>query len=137
MKIEEMGDVFLNSANFATHAFLTLALTSSYTLNLTALIKFSKVSWTYQLSYEILTFSMIENLIRQTSFLRKNRPAKKPFPKEPASFRVKKWNAVLEEIYPQMFQPIIRAQIELTSNLFNSCFVPFDRLSTALKVNKF
>ena len=31
-----------------------------------------------------------------------------------------------------MFQPIIRAQIELTSNLFNSCFVPFDRLSTTL-----
>ena len=31
-----------------------------------------------------------------------------------------------------MFQPIIRAEIELTSNLFNSCFVPFDRLSTTL-----
>ena len=26
--------------------------------------------------------------------------------------------------------PVIRAQIELTSNLFNSRFVPFDRLST-------
>ena len=25
MKIEEMADVFLNSANFAPHAFLTLA----------------------------------------------------------------------------------------------------------------
>ena len=27
---------------------------------------------------------------------------------------------------------LIRAQIELTSNLFNSCFVPFDRLSTVV-----
>ena len=39
MKIEEMADVFLNSANFAPHAFLTLAPPSGYTLNLKALIK--------------------------------------------------------------------------------------------------
>jgi hypothetical protein len=44
MKIEETADVFLNSANFAPHAFLTLAPPSGYTLNLKALIKVSKVS---------------------------------------------------------------------------------------------
>ena len=45
MKIEEMADVFLNSANFAPHAFLTLAPPSSNCLNLKSLIKVSKVSW--------------------------------------------------------------------------------------------
>ena len=44
MKIEEMADVFLNSANFAPHALLTLAPPSDYALNLKALIKVSKVS---------------------------------------------------------------------------------------------
>ena len=44
MKIEEMADVFLNSANFASHAFLTLAPPSGYALNLKVLIKVSKVS---------------------------------------------------------------------------------------------
>ena len=44
MKIEEMADVFLNSANFAPHAFLTLAPPSGYALNLKSLIKVSKVS---------------------------------------------------------------------------------------------
>ena len=44
MKTEEMEDVFLNSANFASHAFLTLAPPSGYALNLKALIKVSKVS---------------------------------------------------------------------------------------------
>jgi hypothetical protein len=44
MKIEEMADVFLNSANFAPHAFLTLVPASGYALNLKALIKVSKVS---------------------------------------------------------------------------------------------
>ena len=38
-KIEEMADVFLNSANFAPHALLTLAPPSSYALNLKALMK--------------------------------------------------------------------------------------------------
>ena len=52
MKIEEMADVFLNSTNFASHAFLTLAPPSGYALILKALIKVSKVSWTYQPSYE-------------------------------------------------------------------------------------
>ena len=33
MKIDEMADVFLNSANFTSHALLTLAPLSSYTLN--------------------------------------------------------------------------------------------------------
>jgi hypothetical protein len=44
MKIEEMMDVFLNSANFASHAFLTFAPPSGYALNLKVLIKVSKVS---------------------------------------------------------------------------------------------
>ena len=43
-KIEEMADVFLNSANFAPHALLTLASPSGYALNLKAMIKVSKVS---------------------------------------------------------------------------------------------
>ena len=34
MKIDEMVDVFLNSANFAQQAILTLAPRSGYTLNL-------------------------------------------------------------------------------------------------------
>ena len=42
MKIEEMADIFLNSANFAPHAFLTLAPPSGYALNLKALV--AKVS---------------------------------------------------------------------------------------------
>ena len=44
MKIEEMADVFLNSANFAKHTFSTLVPPSGYALNLKALIKVSKVS---------------------------------------------------------------------------------------------
>jgi hypothetical protein len=43
MKIEEMAEVFLNSATFAQHALLNIAPSSSYTLNLKALIKVSKV----------------------------------------------------------------------------------------------
>ena len=54
MKIEEMTAVFLNSANFASHAFLILAPPSRYALNLKSLINVSKVSWTSQLLYEIL-----------------------------------------------------------------------------------
>ena len=54
MKIDEMADVFLNSTNFAQHAFLTLAPTSGYILNLKALIKVSKINWTSQLSYKVL-----------------------------------------------------------------------------------
>jgi hypothetical protein len=39
MKIEEMAIFFLNFANFASHAFLTLVPPSSYALSLKALIK--------------------------------------------------------------------------------------------------
>ena len=42
MKIEEMADIFLNSANFVQQAFLALAPLSS--LNLKALIMVSKIS---------------------------------------------------------------------------------------------
>jgi hypothetical protein len=44
IKIEEMADVFLNSANFAKHTFSTLVPPRGYALNLKALIKVSKVS---------------------------------------------------------------------------------------------
>ena len=37
MKIDEMADVFQNSANFWQHAFSTLAPPSSYTMNLKTL----------------------------------------------------------------------------------------------------
>ena len=68
MKIEEMADVFLNSANFAPHAFLTLAPPSGYALNLKVLIKVSKVSWRSQLSYEILR-SSFERKFDKTNFI--------------------------------------------------------------------
>ena len=61
MKIEEMEDVFLNSANFAPHAFLTLAPPSGYALNLKALIKVSKVSWRSQPSKKYLDLHLKEN----------------------------------------------------------------------------
>jgi hypothetical protein len=44
MKVEEMADVFLNSAKFGKHTFFTLAPPSGYALNLKTLIKVSKVS---------------------------------------------------------------------------------------------
>ena len=68
MKIEEMADVFLNSANFASHAFLNLAPPSGYALNLKGLIKVSKVSRTSQLSYEILRISF-ERKFDKTNFI--------------------------------------------------------------------
>ena len=52
VKIEEMADIFLNSANFASHALLMLAPPNGYALSLKELIKVSKVSWTSQLLYE-------------------------------------------------------------------------------------
>ena len=78
MKIDEMADVFTNLANFAHHAFLTLASPSSYTWNLKRFIKVSKFSWLSQLLYKILRFSNEKN-----SFL-----WKKPFQKSPGSLGV-------------------------------------------------
>ena len=43
MKIEKMGEVFLNLANFAEVTFSALEPPSGYALNLKALIKVSKV----------------------------------------------------------------------------------------------
>ena len=83
MKIEEMADVFLNSANFAPHAFLTLAPPSGYALNLKVLIKVSKVSWRSQLSYEILR-SSFERKFDKTNFIS---PKKTP-PKSPCVLRL-------------------------------------------------
>ena len=77
MKIEEMADVFLNSANFAPHVFLTLAPPSSYALNLKALIKVSKVSWTSQLSYEILR-SSFERKFDKINFISQKKHLPKP-----------------------------------------------------------
>ena len=78
MKIEEMADVVLNSANFASHAFLILAPPSGYALKLKALIKVSKVSWTSQLSYEILRYSF-ERKFDETNFISpKKTPHKSP-----------------------------------------------------------
>ena len=68
MKIKEMADVFLNSANFASHAFLTLAPPSGYALNLKVLIKVSKGSWQSQLLYEIFRFSF-ERKFDKTNFV--------------------------------------------------------------------
>ena len=68
MKIEEMADIFLNSANFASHAFMTSAPPSGYALNLKILIKVSKVSCTSQLSYELLRFSF-ERKFDKTNFV--------------------------------------------------------------------
>ena len=54
MKIDEMAFFFLNSANFVQHTYFTLVPPSSYTWNIKALTKVSKVSWSYQLSYKLL-----------------------------------------------------------------------------------
>ena len=78
MKIEEMADIFLNLTNFASHAFLTLAPPSGYALNLKILIKVSKVSWTSQLSYELLR-SSFERKFDKTNFVSpKKTPPKSP-----------------------------------------------------------
>ena len=77
-----MADIFLNLANFAPHAFLTLAPPSHYALNLKALIKVSKVSLTSQLSYEILR-SSFERKFDKTNFISPKRtPPKSPGPLE-------------------------------------------------------
>ena len=78
MKIEEMADIFLNSANFASHAFLTLAPSSGYALNLKALIKVSKVSWTSQFSYEILRSSLKRQFDKTNFISPKSTPQKSP-----------------------------------------------------------
>ena len=61
MKIEEMADFFLNSANFVSHMFLTLAPPSRYTLNLKALIKLSKLAEHLSFHMKYLDFHLKEN----------------------------------------------------------------------------
>ena len=70
MRIEEMADVFLNSANFAPP--------SGYALNLKAMIKVSKVSWTSQLSYEILRSSFERKFDKENFISPKRTPPKSP-----------------------------------------------------------
>ena len=78
MKIDKMADVFLNLSNFASHAFLTLAPPSGHALNLKTLIRMSKVTWTSQLSYEILR-SSLERKFDKTNFISpKSTPSKSP-----------------------------------------------------------
>ena len=84
MKIEEMADIFLNSANFASHAYLTSAPPSGYALNLKILIKVSKVSCTSQLSYELLRFSF-ERKFDKTNFISPKRTVNL----KPVFFRIK------------------------------------------------
>ena len=43
-KIEEVANIFLNLANFAQHALLSLAPPSDYALNLKALLKVQKLA---------------------------------------------------------------------------------------------
>ena len=57
---------------------------SGYALNLKALIEVSKVSWTSQLSYEILR-SLFESKFGKTNFM----SSKKNTSQKPATFRVK------------------------------------------------
>ena len=73
MKIEEMEDVFLNLANFASHALLTLVPPSGYALSLKALIK---VSWTSQLSYEIFRSSFERKYDKKNFICLKKTPPK-------------------------------------------------------------
>ena len=73
-----MADVFLDSANFASHAFLTLAPPSGYALNLKVLIKLSKVSWTSQLSYEMLRSSFERKFDKKNFISPKRTPPKSP-----------------------------------------------------------
>ena len=77
-QIEEMADVFLNSANFAPHTILTLAPPSRYALNLKPLIKVSTVCWTSQLLYKLLR-SSFERKFDKTNFVSpKKTPPKSP-----------------------------------------------------------
>jgi hypothetical protein len=66
--LKKWWSFFLNSANFSPNSILTLVPPSGYALNPKALIKVSKVSRTYQLSYEILR-SSFERKFDKTNFI--------------------------------------------------------------------
>ena len=95
MKTEDIANVFLNLANFVSHAFMTLAPPSGYALNLKAFIKVSQVSWTFQLSYETLK-SSIKKKIRYDQL----HCSEKYTSQKPASFRVKKQFSHFRTIRP-------------------------------------
>ena len=59
-----MADVFLDLANFAPYAFLTLVQPSGYDLHLKALIKVSKVSRQSSFHMKYLDLHLKENFIR-------------------------------------------------------------------------
>ena len=71
MKIEEMADVFLNSANFVSQALLTFVSPSSYALNLKSLIMVSKVSWTSHFHMKYLDLHLKK--IDKTDFISSKR----------------------------------------------------------------
>ena len=73
-----MADIFLNSTNFASHAFLTSAPPSGYALNLKILIKVSKVSWTSQLLNELLRSSFERKFDKINFVSPKKTPPKSP-----------------------------------------------------------
>ena len=78
MKIEEVAIIFLNVASFVSYAFLTLAPPRGYALSLKALIKVLKVSWTSQLSYEILRSSFERKFDKKNFISPKRTPLKSP-----------------------------------------------------------
>ena len=71
MKIEEMADVFLNSANISSDAFFTLALPSGYALNLKHWSRCQKLAEHLSFHMKHLDLHLKVSLIRQTSFLQK------------------------------------------------------------------
>ena len=77
-KLKKWPTFFLNLANFVKHTFLTLAPPSHYALNLKALIKVSKVSWTSQLSYEIHRSSFERKFAKANFISPKKTPPKSP-----------------------------------------------------------
>ena len=78
IKIDEMADVFLNSTNFAQHAFFTLTPPSSNTWNLKTLTKVLKVSWSSQLSYKILWSPFERKFRKDKLYFSEKIPPKSP-----------------------------------------------------------
>ena len=121
MKIEEMVEIFLNSANFPPHALLILGSPSGYALNLKALIKVLKGSWTYQLSYEILG-STFERHFDKTNLT----SSKKDNSQNPGFQMVKIWSTILARILTEM---AIVAALRTTKTQQDS-LLPLDRWSS-------
>ena len=72
------GGCFSKFGQFCVTCIFTLAPPSGYALNLKALIKVSKVSWTSQLSYEILSSSYVRKFDKKNFISPKRTPPKSP-----------------------------------------------------------